>query len=68
MTYRRSPLIEERLANNRDRILLATRKLVSEGGFRDAQIAAVAAALIAWAAWLNAQAAARAFAAAELSA
>ncbi|MBL8258194.1 MAG: TetR/AcrR family transcriptional regulator [Candidatus Competibacteraceae bacterium] len=43
MVYRRSPLMEERLANNRDRILLATRKLVAEGGFREAQIAAVAA-------------------------
>lgn len=43
MAYRRSPLMEERLANNRDRILVATRKLVSEGGFREAQIAAVAA-------------------------
>lgn len=43
MAYRRSPLMEERLANNRDRILLAARKLVAEGGFRDAQIAAVAA-------------------------
>lgn len=43
MTYRRSPLMEERLANNRDRILMATRKLVAEGGFREAQIAAVAA-------------------------
>lgn len=42
MSYRRSPLMEERLANNRDRILLATRKLVAEGGFREAQIAAVA--------------------------
>lgn len=43
MVYRRSPLMEERLANNRDRILLATRTLVAEGGFREAQIAAVAA-------------------------
>ncbi|HPF57937.1 MAG TPA: TetR/AcrR family transcriptional regulator [Candidatus Competibacteraceae bacterium] len=43
MTYRRSPLMEERLANNRDRILMATRKLVAEGGFREAQVAAVAA-------------------------
>lgn len=43
MSYRRSPLMEERLANNRERILFATRKLVSEGGFRDAQISAVAA-------------------------
>ncbi len=43
MVYRRSPLMEKRLANNRDRILLAARKLVAEGGFREAQIAAVAA-------------------------
>ncbi|CDI03567.1 putative TetR family transcriptional regulator [Candidatus Competibacter denitrificans Run_A_D11] len=43
MAYRRSLLMEERLANNRDRILTATRKLVAEGGFREAQIAAVAA-------------------------
>ncbi|HRD67957.1 MAG: TetR/AcrR family transcriptional regulator [Candidatus Competibacter sp.] len=43
MVYRRSLLMEERLANNRDRILAATRKLVAEGGFREAQIAAVAA-------------------------
>lgn len=43
MTYRRSPLMEERLANNRDRILVATRKLVADGGFREAQVAAVAA-------------------------
>jgi len=35
--------MEERLANNRDRILMATRKLVAEGGFREAQVAAVAA-------------------------
>ena len=43
MAYRRSPLMEERLANNRGRILLSARKLVAEGGFREAQIAAVAA-------------------------
>lgn len=36
-------MMEERLANNRDRILAAARKLVAEGGFREAQIAAVAA-------------------------
>lgn len=42
MSYRRSPLMEERLTNNRERILLAARKLVSEGGFREAQISAVA--------------------------
>jgi AcrR family transcriptional regulator len=34
--------MEERLASNRERILVAARKLVSEGGFREAQIAAVA--------------------------
>ncbi len=46
MAYRRSPLMEKRLANNRDRILLAARKLVAEGGFREAQIAAVAAVAV----------------------
>jgi AcrR family transcriptional regulator len=35
--------MEERLADNRQRILLAARKLVAAGGFRAAQIAAVAA-------------------------
>lgn len=35
--------MEERLAENRQRILLSARKLVAEGGFRAAQIAAVAA-------------------------
>lgn len=34
--------MEERLASNRERILVAARKLVAEGGFREAQIAAVA--------------------------
>lgn len=43
MGYKRSPLMEERLADNRQRILLSARKLVAEGGFRAAQIAAVAA-------------------------
>ncbi len=44
MAYRRSALMEERLADNRDRILLAARKLVADGGFREAQVAAVATA------------------------
>ena len=35
--------MEVRLADNRQRILLSARKLVAEGGFRAAQIAAVAA-------------------------
>ncbi|MGH8517879.1 MAG: TetR/AcrR family transcriptional regulator [Panacagrimonas sp.] len=43
MRYKRSPLMEERLADNRQRILLAARKLVATGGFRAAQISAVAA-------------------------
>jgi AcrR family transcriptional regulator len=43
MAYRRSALMEERLASNRERILAAARQLVAEGGFREAQIAAVAA-------------------------
>lgn len=43
MAYRRTRLMQERLAGNRERILLATRQLVAEGGFRHAQIAAVAA-------------------------
>ncbi|MGQ0698009.1 MAG: TetR/AcrR family transcriptional regulator [Panacagrimonas sp.] len=43
MRYKRSSLMEERLAGNRERILLSARKLVAEGGFRAAQIAAVAA-------------------------
>ena len=36
MRYKRSPLMEERLADNRQRILLAARKLVAAGGFRAA--------------------------------
>lgn len=43
MSFKRSTLMEERLADNRQRILLSARKLVAEGGFRAAQIAAVAA-------------------------
>ena len=43
MAYRRSALMEERLANNRDRILLAARRLVAKGGFREVFISAVAA-------------------------
>lgn len=43
MAYRRSALMEERLASNRERILAAARKLVAAGGYREAQIAAVAA-------------------------
>ncbi len=43
MAYRRSPLMQERLADNRQRILRAARTLIARGGFREASIAAVAA-------------------------
>ncbi len=43
MAYRRSALMEERLAVNRERILAAARRRIAEGGYREAQIAAVAA-------------------------
>ncbi len=42
MSYKRSALMEERLAENRGRILKAARRLVAQGGFREAQISAVA--------------------------
>lgn len=44
MAYRRTARVETRLADNRARILKAARELVADGGFRDAQVAAVAAA------------------------
>jgi AcrR family transcriptional regulator len=43
MAYKRSPLMEERLAGARERILLATRALVAAGGYRNAPVTAVAA-------------------------
>jgi AcrR family transcriptional regulator len=43
MSYKRSFLMEERLADNRQRILKAARALVARGGFNQASIAAVAA-------------------------
>lgn len=43
MPFKRSALMEERLADNRQRILRSARTLVAGGGFRAAQIAAVAA-------------------------
>lgn len=43
MSYRRSDLMEERMTRNRERIVHAARTLVSVGGFRGAQVAAVAA-------------------------
>jgi AcrR family transcriptional regulator len=44
MTYRRTDSVEARLADNRNRILLAARSLVSEGGWPEAQVSHVAAA------------------------
>ncbi|HBK46970.1 MAG TPA: TetR family transcriptional regulator [Xanthomonadaceae bacterium] len=44
MAYKRSALMEERLAGNRERILLAARKLVAGGGYRNAPVTAVASA------------------------
>jgi AcrR family transcriptional regulator len=44
MAYRRTRRVEKRLADKRARILKAARNLVAEGGFREAQVAAVAAA------------------------
>jgi AcrR family transcriptional regulator len=43
MAYRRTAKVETRLADNRSRILDAARTLVAARGFRQAQIAAVAA-------------------------
>lgn len=43
MPYRRTDKVEARLATDRERILATARRLVTEGGFREAQIAAVAA-------------------------
>lgn len=42
MAYQRSALMQERLADNRQRILAAARQLVAEGGFRAASVTAVA--------------------------
>ena len=42
MAYRRTAKVETRLADNRARIMDAARTLVADGGFREAQIAAVA--------------------------
>ncbi|MGH8447063.1 MAG: TetR/AcrR family transcriptional regulator [Solimonas sp.] len=42
MAYQRSTLMQERLADNRQRIVLAARGLIAKGGFREASITAVA--------------------------
>ena len=43
MAYKRSELMEKRLAGNRERILAAARRLVASGGYRSAPVTAVAA-------------------------
>ena len=43
MAYKRSQLMERRLAGNRERILAAARRLVAAGGYRNAPVTAVAA-------------------------
>jgi AcrR family transcriptional regulator len=45
MVYRRSPLMQERLADNRARIVLAARRLIAAGGFRSTSMTAVAKAV-----------------------
>jgi AcrR family transcriptional regulator len=42
MVYRRSALMQERLTDNRARIVLAARRLIATGGFRATSITAVA--------------------------
>lgn len=42
MVYRRSERVKERLADKRTRILNAAQQLISEGGFQEAPIAAIA--------------------------
>jgi AcrR family transcriptional regulator len=44
MAYRQTAAVEARLQDNRSRILDAARSLVSEGGWKEAQVASVAAA------------------------
>lgn len=42
MAFQRSPMMQKRLAVNRQRIKLAARRLIAIGGFREASITAVA--------------------------
>lgn len=44
MPYRRTERVEARLADNRQRILAAARHLIADGGFREAQVVAIATA------------------------
>ncbi|HSW11759.1 MAG TPA: TetR/AcrR family transcriptional regulator [Solimonas sp.] len=42
MAYQRSPLMQERLADNRQRIVQSARGLIAKGGFREASVTSVA--------------------------
>ena len=42
MAYRRTHRVKQRLAENRERIVLGARRLIARGGLREAQMAAVA--------------------------
>lgn len=42
MNYKRSSVMEEKMQQNREMILLSARELVAQGGFKDAQIQAIA--------------------------
>lgn len=42
MSYKRSSLMQERMEQNRKAILSSARNLISEGGFKDAQIQTIA--------------------------
>ena len=43
MAYRRTRRVKQRLAENRERIVLGARQLIARGGLREARMAAVAA-------------------------
>lgn len=42
MSYKRSSLMQERMAQNRQSILQSARELIAQGGFKDAQVQAIA--------------------------
>lgn len=42
MSYKRSSLMQERMEQNRQSILQSARELIAEGGFKDAQVQAIA--------------------------
>ena len=42
MSYKRSPLMQKRMEQNREAILQSARELIAQGGIKDAQIQAIA--------------------------